>query len=116
MKSFDLRNFRRDNKLTQEQLAKMLGVTQAYISEVEIKGRRLSVEAEDILVRDYPNFDEYLIDDGRDDGITIQAKSAAINVQDLLDVIKTQQETIKTQSEQIKDLIAIIKNKMSDII
>ncbi len=115
MKSFDLKNFRRDNKLTQAQLAKMLGVTQAYISEVEVKGRRLSIESEDILAREYPNFEEYLTEDDREDDITIQAK-VTIEVQDLIDVIKSQQITIKAQAEQIGNLIKIIEKQMKDIV
>ncbi len=126
--TFDLKNFRRDKGLTQQKLAELLDVTQSYISEVEIKGRRFSKEAEDKLASIYPDLEEYIrVDETaeadivkepeikKENEFTIRSRKQTIDLQDYIDMIKSQQKMLQSKDEQISELIEIIKRQTKDI-
>lgn len=61
MYSIDLKNFRKDNNLTQSALAKLIGVKQPNISDVENGEMKLPEEWIPILSKKFPNINSYNI-------------------------------------------------------
>lgn len=68
MKTFDLQRFRRDNNLTQKQIAKMLECEQPFISKVEKRERLFPESMQAVLQSEYGDITEYITEI---DGVSI---------------------------------------------
>jgi transcriptional regulator with XRE-family HTH domain len=82
MKTVDLQRFRKEKKLSQIDLAEILGCKQSFISRVEKGIRSLPENMMDILQSNYGNIEEYISEKEEDesvDGIVINGSA-----QDLL--------------------------------
>lgn len=101
MASYDLKRFRSDNGLKQSDLADILGVKQAYISEIEKGKKPLSKEAETLLTNKFPSFGEYIGSEQEND-----------IVDKLIQVVLLQQDSIAKRDEQVDRLITLLENQL----
>lgn len=105
MGAYNLKRFRTDNNLKQSELADILGVKQAYVSEIE-KGRKpLSKDAEEILSMRFSDFQSYRTDESEQE-VSVVSK--------LIHVIKSQQENISKRDEQIDKLISLLEKAIEN--
>jgi transcriptional regulator with XRE-family HTH domain len=98
----DLKTFRKKNGITQKELAKFLGITHGFISQVELGKSRLP---EDKLEKLLNNDRGWAVDDlvEAENSINLQTEVERLNktIDGLNETIRIQGETIKTQSETI---------------
>lgn len=105
MTSYDLKKFRTDKDLKQSDLAEIIGVKQAYISEIEKGKKPLSKDAEEILTKRFPDFQDYRNSE------VVQEESI---VSKLIQVINSQQVNISKRDEQIDRLISLLENQLNN--
>lgn len=112
----DIKEFRRKNNLTQKELADYLGVTQAFISNMEA-GRDKVPDRYISKILGNPNFDTSAINAAKDSerpADMIVSREVFEKISKLIDTVCSQQNTIADQHRTIDRLISSQKNS-SDV-
>ena len=102
---FKLKEFRNAHGLFQSKMAEILGTTQSSLSRMETEGLDLNIAQYEKL---YDKFGKEAVDafiiDKEQNTIITRTQVPSDNNEDLLEIIKRQNEIICEQSSQIKDM------------
>lgn len=104
MYKFDIKEFRRSNKMTQQELADYLGIGQAYISNME-NGRDKVPDKYIRKILDDPNVDSSMVQVIDSDGEVKMSREVFNKMSQLIDTVCSQQDTIAEQHRTIERLI-----------
>ena len=116
----DLKTFRKKNGITQKELAKFLGITHGFISQVELgKSRLPEGKLEKLLNNDRGWAVDDLVETDKSTNLQTEVERLNKTIDGLNETIRIQGETIKTQSETISKQsetnINQLKAKINDI-
>ncbi len=103
MYKFDIKEFRRANKMTQQELADYLGIGQAYVSNME-NGRDKVPDKYIRKILDDPNVDSSMVQIDSDDEVKM-SREVFNKMSQLIDTVCSQQDTIAEQHRTIERLI-----------
>lgn len=125
---FDLKRFRKENNLTQKQLAEYLNVTQGFVSQIEkgasqLPERYISKILEDNLYKISDNELKEELNNNinnrvghlDEDGILVSREAWNI-IKDQITTIQSQQSTIQSQQKMIEQLIKKTNNDTAEAV
>lgn len=108
----DIKQFRKDNNLSQIDLAKILGCTQGFISSLE-RGKRPIPEGIITKLLSFPNYNtRYLLQDNKDFNAEKSNLGQVTIDREVFDVLKNLSETVLSQQRTI-EIIEIKAKKMT---
>lgn len=118
MKKFQLTRFRKDQKMSQKDLAKALCITQGFLSSIENGRSPLPQGKLDMLVElfDVKNINDYMVDDGELTDVA-ENESAPIPTTQQLSQSQVMNSVLKWNSDEVmKKLITVVEDTIKDAV
>lgn len=120
MKSVDIKKFRKANGMTQQVLADYLGITQAFVSNMEA-GRDTIPEKYIRKILDDPNVDSSMLSGGEEENITLNPRVDDVKmprevfdkISQLIDTVCSQQGTIASQQDLLAKMQYVVDKSIT---
>ena len=120
MKSVDIKKFRKANGMTQQVLADYLGITQAFVSNMEA-GRNTIPEKYIMKILDDPNVDSSMLSGGEEENITLNPRVDDVKmprevfdkISQLIDTVCSQQGTIASQQDLLAKMQYVVDKSIN---
>lgn len=116
-KTFDLKKFRAEKKLTQKQLAHVLGVEQSFLSNVERGVSPFPDNQIETLAHHYGDLSSYITNKNKSEKVDTTSREAAV-LNDIIipaavfHIMQQQATSLEKKDAQMDNLITMLKGQL----